>query len=146
MQSYKILFSLLVAFFVATTLFAQNSPVGVWKTIDDETGKAKSHVEIYEQGGKYFGKVSKLLLKPADTICDECTGSKKDKPVVGMVIVENLAPYKDYWKGGTILDPANGSEYGCSIWFEDKNFDKLYVRGKRWTGLFRTQNWFRVGE
>ncbi|HHS95446.1 MAG TPA: DUF2147 domain-containing protein, partial [Phaeodactylibacter sp.] len=28
-------------------LSAQSTPIGVWKTIDDETGEAKSHVEIY---------------------------------------------------------------------------------------------------
>ena len=40
------------------------TPVGVWKTIDDESGKAKSHVKIYERNGKLYGKVTKLLLNP----------------------------------------------------------------------------------
>jgi uncharacterized protein (DUF2147 family) len=61
-----------------------------------------------------------------------------------MVILEDLAPYRDYWKNGEILDPASGSTYGCSIWFEDGNADELQVRGKHWTGLYRTQTWYRV--
>lgn len=61
-----------------------------------------------------------------------------------MIIVENLSPYKDYWKNGTILDPESGSEYGCSIWFENNNANELKVRGKHWTGLFRTQTWYKV--
>ena len=52
---------------------APSSPVvGVWKTIDDKAKKAKSYVEIYEKDGKLFGKVTELLLKPADTVCKKC--------------------------------------------------------------------------
>lgn len=134
---------LMCLFFVVNAAHAQ-SPAGVWKTIDDKSGKAKSHVEIYEQGGKYYGKVIKLLLKSPDTVCEKCSGSKKNKPVVGMVIMEGMEKYKDYWKNGEILDPESGSTYGCSIWFEEGKSDELQVRGKHWSGLYRTQTWYRV--
>jgi uncharacterized protein (DUF2147 family) len=142
----KTFVSFCFALLFATVTMAQVSPVGVWKTIDDKTGKAKSHVEIYKKDGKLFGKVTKLLLKPSDTLCKECTGDKQNKPVIGMVILEDLQPYKYYWKSGTILDPENGSTYGCSIWFEDNKEDELQVRGKHWTGIFRTQTWYRIKE
>ena len=135
--------TLLFLLSITATCLAQ-SPVGTWKTIDDETGKAKSHLEIYEQNGKMYGKVVKLLQSAPDTVCDECKGDKKGKLVLGMVIVEGLKAYKDYWKDGTILDPANGKEYGCSMWFEEGKTDELQVRGKHWTGLYRTQTWYRV--
>lgn len=125
-------------------LMAQSSPVGIWKTVDDETGEEKSHVEIYEQGGKYHGKIIKLLQKPADTVCEKCPGNRKNKKVVGMIIIEDLKAYEDYWKKGNILDPESGSEYGCTIWFEDGESDELKVRGIHWTGLYRTQTWHRV--
>ena len=124
------------------TTFAQ-SPVGIWTTIDDASGKARSKVEIYASNGKLYGKVIDLLLKPDDTLCEECEGDKRNRPIVGMVIVEGLKPYEDYWKNGTILDPASGSTYSCSIWFEDGKTDELKVRGKHWTGLYRTQTWYR---
>ena len=135
-------FTLFLLFFIST--IAAQFPSGVWKTVDDETGEAKSHVEIYEQNGQYFGKVVKLLKSDPDTICDECTGDKKNKPVLGMVILESLEPVKGYWGSGTIMDPENGKEYGCSIWFEDSKTGELKVRGKHWTGLYRTQTWFRA--
>lgn len=125
-------------------MMAQSSLVGTWKTIDDETGEAKSHVEIYEQGGKYYGKVVNILTDKKDAVCTECDGAKKDKPIMGMVIVENLSSYKDYWKGGTILDPNNGSEYKVSMWYEEGKTEELQVRGKHWTGLYRTQTWYKV--
>ncbi|MEM1326623.1 MAG: DUF2147 domain-containing protein [Bacteroidota bacterium] len=140
----KYLMSFLSLFLMVGFMSAQSSPVGVWKTIDDETGEAKSHVEIYQQGDKYYGKVVKILTDKKDAVCSECDGKNKNKPVLGMVIVNDLETYKDYWRGGTILDPNSGSEYKLSIWYEEGRSDELKVRGKHWTGLFRTQTWYLV--
>ncbi len=138
----------LATILVFTAQFAtaqlNSSFTGVWKTIDDKTGEAKSHVEIYESNGKLHGKIVKLLAKPADTVCSECPGNRQNKPLIGMVILENLTPYENYWKNGTILDPENGNSYGCSIWLEDGKTNELKVRGKHWSGLYRTQTWYRV--
>lgn len=123
--------------------FSQN-PLGTWKTIDDKTGEAKSHIEIYSENDALHGKISKLLQSDEDTLCDKCPGQKNMKPVLGMVILENLKPFKGYWKKGKILDPESGNEYGCSMWFEEEKNNELKVRGKHWTGLFRTQTWYRV--
>jgi uncharacterized protein (DUF2147 family) len=140
----KWIFSLSALLFLAVGAMAQSSPKGIWKTIDDETGEAKSHIEIYEQNGKYYGKIVKLLLSAPDKKCAECPGNRKNKPLMGMVILEELKPYSDYWRKGTILDPESGSEYGCTVWFEDRNPDELKVKGIHWTGLYRTQTWHRV--
>ncbi|MBE2208604.1 MAG: DUF2147 domain-containing protein [Saprospiraceae bacterium] len=129
---------------LAPWMAAAQSPVGTWKTIDDKTGDAKSHLEIYEKGGKLYGKVVKLLKKGPDTRCDKCSGAKKDQLVVGMNVVEGMAAEDGMWKGGKILDPENGNEYACSMWFEKGQPDELRVRGKHWTGLYRTQTWYRV--
>lgn len=140
----KALFSILTLAVSCTLTFSQVSPTGIWKTVDDKTGEAKSHVEIYEQGGKLYGRIVKLLKSSPDKLCAECPGKKKNKPLMGMLVVEGLEPYKDHWKKGVIMDPENGNEYGCSIWFENGNADELKVRGIHWTGLYRTQTWYRV--
>ncbi len=140
----SLLLTALFAFFSLSISFAQ-TPIGVWKTIDDDTGEAKSHIEIYEQEGKLYGKIVKLLLSPADKTCDACKGDKKGKPLMGMLLLEDLEASGDYWKNGNIMDPESGKDYGCSIWFDDKaNTDELRVRGKHWSGFYRTQTWFRV--
>ncbi|MDF1696571.1 MAG: DUF2147 domain-containing protein [Saprospiraceae bacterium] len=123
-------------------LIAQ-SAIGTWKTIDDEDGTVKSHVSIYEEGGKLFGKVVKLI-NPERTTCSKCKGDKKDKPIEGMVILWDLAEKGDgLWKGGKIMDPKNGKEYKCKIELED---DKtLNVRGFIGFSLIgRTQTWYRL--
>ncbi|MGH8062800.1 MAG: DUF2147 domain-containing protein, partial [Pseudoxanthomonas sp.] len=89
--------------------FAQNSPVGRWKTIDDETGKPKSIVEIYKTtSGTLAGKVVEILLSDngPNPLCDKCSGSNRNKPIKGMVILWNLkADGENHWNGGTVLDP-----------------------------------------
>jgi len=139
----------LVLFFVAslfTLASAQNEAiVGRWKTIDDETGKAKSIVEIYEQDGMFFGKIDTLFREEGedpDPLCDKCP---KDDPrynqrLMGMVILENLKKKGKDWKDGKILDPGKGKIYDCKMWIEDGN---LKVRGYL-LFLYRTQTWYRV--
>ncbi|MEN0002727.1 MAG: DUF2147 domain-containing protein [Bacteroidota bacterium] len=139
-------FSLSVLLLLLFTVigYSQNAALGTWKTIDDATGDAKSHVEIYEQNGKVYGKIVKLLKSEPGVVCDECKGKKKGKPVLGMVIIEDLQKGGDVLEKGTILDPENGKEYKCKIWFEEGKTDELKLRGYHWTGLYRTQTWYRV--
>ena len=122
---------------------ANDSPVGMWKTVDDKTGKVKSEVQLYEQGGKLFGKIT-ALTDPLDKqgkprTCTDCKGADKDKPVVGLVIVKDLSLSKDRYKGGTILDPEDGKVYKAELWMEG---GKLKVRG--YLGFFyKTQTWVK---
>lgn len=134
----------LSTFFYSTALPAAESPAGRWNTIDEKSGKVTSVVEVYEQAGKLFGKIAGLTDPNDDSgkpkICTKCAGADKDKPVVGLVILKNLAASGERFKGGTIMDPEDGKVYTAEIWLED---GKLKVRG--YLGLFyRTQTWVRA--
>ena len=102
-------------FAAATSAMAQMSPVGLWRTIDDKTGKVKSIVEISQAAnGTLTGKVVDILHsdKGPNPVCDGCEGANRNKPVKGMTILWNLkADGANKWSGGTILDPANGKTY-----------------------------------
>ena len=114
---------------------------GKWKTIDDNTGKEKSIVEITKKDGKAYGKILKLFREPGeelDPICDECTDYRKDKKVIGMTIITDMEEDGDEWEDGEILDPENGKIYDCKLWVED---GKLKVRGYV-AFFFRTQTWY----
>ncbi|CAD5372112.1 conserved exported hypothetical protein [Rubrivivax sp. A210] len=129
----------------AGAAFAQATPVGLWKTIDDDTKQEKSLVRISESGGVLAGKIEKLL-DPArqDARCDKCSDARKDQPVQGMVIVEGVKKNADepYWDGGTILDPNNGKTYKVRLTPKDGG-KTLEVRG--FIGfLYRNQTWQRV--
>ncbi|WP_296149419.1 DUF2147 domain-containing protein [uncultured Flavobacterium sp.] len=137
-----------VLFLMATiqNVSSQTKVLGKWKTIDDDTGAAKSIVEIYESNGKIYGKVLQILEKgKEDKVCEECKGDKKNKPIKGMVIIYGLTKNDDEWDGGKILDPKSGKEYKCVISLENEN--KLKVRGYVGFSLLgRTQYWTRVKE
>jgi len=137
-----------VLFLMATiqNVSSQTKVLGKWKTIDDDTGSAKSIVEIYESNGKIYGKVLQILEKgKEDKVCEECKGDKKNKPIKGMVIINGLTKNDDEWDGGKILDPKSGKEYKCVISLENEN--KLKVRGYVGFSLLgRTQYWTRVKE
>ena len=136
-------FYLLLLSLSFTALSAQtDTPVGDWKTIDDNTGETKSIVSIYEQDGKYFGRIKEILTANKDALCTECSGKQKNQPIKGLIIIKNLEKDGDEWNGGTILDPQKGSEYRLVAWYEEDP-NKLYIRGKHWTGLYRTQTWIR---
>lgn len=124
-------------------IFAQNSIVGKWKTIDDETGKAKSIVEIYEKNGKFFGKIIELFREPnedQDPICTKCEDYRKNQKIRGMVIITNLIKKDDVYEDGEILDPKKGKIYRCKIWLEN---GLLKVRGY-WGFIYRTQTWYPI--
>ncbi len=116
---------------------------GKWKTIDDETKQAKSVVEIFKKSdGKYYGKVSQLLIEPADPNCTGCKDDRKGKPILGMEIIRGLKKDGDEFTGGTITDPKSGKTYKCTI---TKSGDKLNVRGYMGVSVFGiTQTWDKV--
>ncbi|MDO5655826.1 MAG: DUF2147 domain-containing protein [Flavobacteriaceae bacterium] len=129
---------------IGSAAFAQ-SPIGVWKTVDDETGQAKSHVEITEKNGKLYGKVIKILTPGKENaVCDKCSDQRKNKPILGMEILTGVKKDgKKKWDDGKILDPNKGKTYDVSI--EVVEADKLKVRGYMGVSMLgRTQYWQRV--
>ena len=139
------LFTTVMLLAAAGAAWGQATPAGLWKTIDDNTGQAKSLVRIVDEGGVVTGKIEKLL-DPAkqDAKCDKCDGARKDQPVLGMTIIEGAKKEADdpYWAGGTILDPNNGKTYRLRLTPKDGG-KALQVRG--YIGPFyRNQTWLRV--
>ena len=136
-----------VAAAVPALAMAQASPVGLWKTIDDETKAEKSLVRIVDAAGALNGKIEKLLdPTKQDAKCDKCSDARKDQPVAGMTIISGVKPNDDksLWEGGEILDPNNGKTYKVRIKPVDGG-KKLEVRGYIGAPMLgRTQTWIRV--
>lgn len=135
----KALCSLIIMLTLCLTSHAQ-SVTGKWKSIDDETGKPRSIVEIYEKENKIYGKIIALFREPdedPDPICEECTDYRKGKKVIGLEIISDMRQKGDEYVDGEILDPENGKIYKCKLWVEEGN---LKVRGYLYF-LYRTQTW-----
>ena len=137
------------ALLIHAAAFAQATPVGLWKTIDDETKKEKSLIRVSETGGVLTGTLEKFLdpaTKP-DVVCDKCSDERKDKSILGMTLVRNVKKNANdaaLWDGGDILDPNNGKVYKARLKPVDGG-QKLEVRGYIGVPMIgRTQTWVRV--
>ena len=142
---------LLIIYFLSvfsSLAYANSSPVGLWKTIDDATGKPRSLIRISDKNGELIATIEKGLLpsnSPND-VCDQCTGERKGKPLIGMVIMDGMKAKGDVFEGGHILDPDNGETYQCKIKL-DSTGNKLEVRGFIGVSLLgRSQTWLREEE
>ncbi len=109
---------LLVASFLPAGYAADPSITGVWSLPilkGKDKGKERSHVEIFEKDGVYYGKIVKLTTVSADALCTTCKKERKDKPLMGMLILWNLKKEAGRYVAGKIYDVEAGKEYKCSI-------------------------------
>ncbi len=130
---------------VLSCMASAASPEGVWKTIDDTTGEAKSYVTITVDNGTFSGTVSKILdPTKEDSICSKCKGERKDQKIVGMTILWGMKQQGDKYDDGNVIDPESGKIYsGHMKLLADGN--TLEVRGYIGFSLIgRSQIWERV--
>ena len=115
--------------------------IGQWETYDDKTKEKKAVIEIYQTDNLYFGKIVKSFSLEKNALCENCKGINKNKPIIGLVIIENIKKDGNEFNGGTVLDPDNGETYKCNLKLIN---NKLEVRGYLGFSLFgRTQYWVR---
>lgn len=130
---------------VLSCMASAASPEGVWKTIDDASGKAKSYVTITAENGTFSGTVSKIL-DPAkqDNVCSECEGERKHQKISGMTILWGMKQQGNKYDDGKIIDPESGKIYSANMKLLE-NGKKLEVRGYIGFSLIgRSQTWERV--
>jgi uncharacterized protein (DUF2147 family) len=129
---------------VAAYAADSTSPVGVWKTFDDKTGKARAIVRIYEQDGKLYGRIEQTFTPGGEhRACVPCTDERKNQPIVGLLIIRNIKRNGDEYSGGDILDPESGSVYRCKMHLEQDGA-RLVLRGYIGISLLgRSQTWQR---
>ncbi|HTS54285.1 MAG TPA: DUF2147 domain-containing protein [Burkholderiales bacterium] len=123
-----------------------DSPAGLWKTIDDKSGKERALVRIVNNNGAFEGRVEKIFDRPGDDLehlCRRCDGERKNKPIIGMTFMWGLKKNGDQYDGGEILDPNIGIIYRGRLRLKDGG-RKLEVRGYIGLSLFgRSQTWLR---
>jgi uncharacterized protein (DUF2147 family) len=141
LQNYKVFAFVLVIVLSYSTASAQNQIIGKWLSEDKE-----GITNIYQNNGKYFGKITWLKM-PNDkkgipfTDSENPDKSKRNQPLIGLLILKDFYYSKNEWKGGTIYDPESGKTYTCTMWLENSN--TLKVRGY-WGLFYQTQTWTKT--
>lgn len=136
---------MLATYFLFLSLFLQTPDFeGNWVTIDDETGVEKSIIKLYIENNTLYGRIETLLLEEDQgQLCTNCSGSELNQPIEGLIILKGLKRDGEQWTGGTILDPANGKEYQCTLTLNGTS--ELNVRGFiGFSFIGRTQRWKRM--
>jgi uncharacterized protein (DUF2147 family) len=125
---------------------APDPAVGLWRTIDDESGKPKSLVRITQVNGEYSGRIERLFREPdqeQNPRCDKCEDSRHNQPILGMVMINGMKRDGERYSGGRILDPVSGKIYRATMTPADGG-RKLEVRGYIGVpALGRSQTWVR---
>ena len=138
---------ILAAALAASGALAEStSPIGLWKNIDDASGKPRALIRIAESNGTLQGKIEKVFPGPSEDRnpkCEKCEGALKNVPVIGLVILSGLKKDGAEYTGGKILDPDNGKVYSAKIQMTDAG-KKLNVRGYVGVSMLgRSQIWLR---
>jgi uncharacterized protein (DUF2147 family) len=138
--------ALAAAFIMSPAFDDDSSPIGLWKNIDDVSGKPKALIRISESNGVLQGQIEKLFRaadQEQNPKCDKCTDARKDQPIIGMVFMNGLKKDGSEYTGGEILDPDNGKVYRSKMELTDGG-KKLKVRGYIGVPMLgRSQVWVR---
>ncbi|MBP7763753.1 MAG: DUF2147 domain-containing protein [Deltaproteobacteria bacterium] len=123
---------------------AESSIAGVWSVPllkGKDKGKEGSQIEIFEKDGVYYGKIVKLTSAPADALCTTCKKERKDKPLLGMLILWGFKKEAGRYVDGKVYAVEVGKEYKCVLTLLSP--DKLQVTA---SVLFLSENhyWTRV--
>jgi len=129
----------------ASTPADELNAAGLWRTIDDRTGKPRAVIRIWAEHGRLRGRIEHRYRKPReskDPVCRRCTGARRGQRVIGMVVLwHHRLERGGRWSGGRVLDPEMGKDYPGRLWLEGP--DTLKVRGY-WGPFHRTQSWHRL--
>lgn len=142
-------FSLILCIWVLN-VFANSDITGFWRTIDENTGKARSVVAIYEHEGKYYGRIVVTFDDNTPPQIKETLAYHKETapgvlghpPYVGLDFIWNLRKNGDKYTNGRIMDPEKGKIYDAKLWKENGN---LIVRGELFI-FGRNQTWVPAQE
>ncbi|HKK61682.1 MAG TPA: DUF2147 domain-containing protein [Bacteroidales bacterium] len=127
-------FSIIAFAFLATSILsAQADRVkGVWITASDS-----SSVKIIKHtNGKYIGHIN-WMMEPNDAYGrpkldkNNPDPKKQNEELIGLKLLRKFEynKRKNRWENGTIYDPDNGKTYSCYMWFEDGDYNTLYLKG-----------------
>jgi uncharacterized protein (DUF2147 family) len=130
------------------SLSAEQTPVGLWQAVDDDTKQPTGWFLIADHGGVYSGIIAKMFIKPGEdpnVVCSECKDDRYNHPWLGLEIIRDMQPEgDDKYGGGTILDPRDGKTYKAMMTVTPDG-QTLVVRGYVGFSLLgKNQYWTRL--
>ena len=125
----KFLWLLLLPFW---SIVSENNIEGTWQNCSE---RRTADILIYQQNGKYYGKIV-WLENPNQTDAQNPNKGKQNKPLMNQTILGNLS-YKGNHKyvDGELYDPKSGKTYGCTVTFKENHLELwVHLKGFSWLG------------
>ncbi|MDR2110916.1 MAG: DUF2147 domain-containing protein [Spirochaetaceae bacterium] len=145
-------------FFLAAGICFADPAEGYWLSTDEKTGLDTAGWLIYQEGNKLYGKIIFVTAYPQDVKAEKCResyrgfpvpGNVANMPVVGTPWIFGLSMHRPgEWRGGNIINPEDGSMYGCRIIYHAPDGGRYQVETLEVRGtigpLGRSQYWRRL--
>ena len=140
----------------AISILIADPAEGLWKSVDEKSGKVTAVWKIYTKENKLFGEILVAIGKNPKKLADKCNNSYPGFPragnvnqmsLVGTPFIYNLEKKSEgAWHNGYIVAPDTGKYYYCKITFRPKDGKKyktdcLEMRGEIGLGIGRSQIW-----
>lgn len=100
--------------------------------------KKDAKIEIYEKGGKYFGKTIWIATPGKDK--NNPVETLRQRDLLGLNLLAGFTFNDEVYSGGEVYDPGNGKTYDCKM---SLNGDQLKVRGYIGISLFGRTEYFQ---
>jgi len=141
----KIAIFIYIILICAAVSFASDPAEGFWLSVDNRTGEVQSGWEIYQTNGVLYGKMLSAIGFTASDVARRCRASYQNFPIAGRVnelpilgtpwIFGLRRESSGRWSNGHVINPGDGSIYGCSIIFHPAGsgrfqHDALEMRGQ----------------
>jgi len=124
----------------------EDTPIGIWSIKDNPEDPNLILIELYEESENVFsGKIITIDIPNSEELkCIKCEGDLKDKPLIGLEVIQSMKKFGSEWGSGKILNPSTGVNASGEAWFENYNNPNVLIVRSAHELNVSTQKWYRI--
>ncbi|MDA8561878.1 DUF2147 domain-containing protein [Gammaproteobacteria bacterium] len=137
-----VFFYFLITLSQSANAIEKNDFVDLWRTYDLKKN-LRSTVRFYINNNELKADIVESLNNKQKN-CQNCKGKFKNKPYIGMNIINGLKFNNNKWVNGNVLDTDTGNFYKCNISISKDKKVMFFHAYKGFPIFGQTMQWKRV--